>query len=25
MTINHRNLKDLYPQNYKRKLQESNM
>ncbi len=25
MTINHKNLKDLYPQNYKRKLQESNM
>lgn len=25
MTINHKNLKDLYPQNYKRKLQDSNM
>jgi transposase len=25
MAINHKNLKDLYPQNYKRKLQESNM
>ena len=25
MTINHKNLKDLYPQNYKNNLQESNL
>jgi len=25
MAINHKNLKDLYPQNYKKIVQESNM
>ncbi|MFS0491436.1 IS66 family transposase, partial [Leadbetterella byssophila] len=25
MSINHKNLKDLYPQNFKNNLQESNM
>ncbi|SFC17119.1 hypothetical protein SAMN05421747_1494 [Parapedobacter composti] len=25
MAINHKNLKDLYPQNYKKIVQQSNM